>query len=258
LHQLTEHFSLPEFVNFMAKPKPAPSPSLPAPEPRSSWRPVVVAGILGGLAGATGAYLILRSGLNAPAAPATAPAAIVADDPASRLPTPDLTAGQPPPQAERTLGNFYYDHQNWSAAAQHYEAAIKLGTDDPDIRTDLGNAYRFSNRADDALAQYQLAQKMNPAHESSLFNQGGLYLEQFKQPLKAIETWNEYLRRFPQGENVAATRQLIAQAQGNAAGFAPPASPAAPAPVAAVPAASSSEALILQRIKSAQTVPAKP
>jgi tetratricopeptide (TPR) repeat protein len=203
--------------------------------------------VFGLLAGGTITYLALQPRLRAPSA-AAAPS--VAADPSSHLPSPDLTAGQPPAQADRTLGNFYYDHQNWPLAIRHYESAISQGSNDADIRTDLGNAYRFAGRPDDALAQYQLAQKMNPAHEFSLFNQGGLYLQDLMQPQKAIDAWNEYLTRFPQGRNAEAARQLIAQAQGGSSGLALPVAPAG--------APTTSEDLILQRIKSGQTGAGKP
>jgi len=235
----------------MSKSNPAlPAETAPPPQ-KSFWVPFALAGLFGLLAGGTATYLALLPRLRAPAVVAAAPAAAVADDPTAHVPAPELTAGQPPAQADRTLGNFYYDHQNWPLAIKHYEAAISGGANDADIRTDLGNAYRFAGRPDDALAQYQLAQKMNPAHEFSLFNQGGLYLEDLKQPLKAVAVWNEYLVRFPQGQNAAAARQLIAQAQGGGSGFTLPAGPATAAP-------SSSEDLILQRMKSAQTASGKP
>lgn len=193
----------------MAKPKPVP----PVPAASSAWLPFWLSGLCGLLLGATGMYFLLLPKLphNTPLPP---PSQMAPDDPGSHLPPPELTAGQAPAEAERTLGNFYYDHQNWPEAIRHYEAALKQGPDSPDIRTDLGNAYRFSHRPEDALAQYAAAQRLNPAHEFSLFNQGGLYLEDLKQPAKAIAIWQEYLVRFPQGSNVAAARQLIAQAGG--------------------------------------------
>lgn len=232
----------------MAKSKPDLTAESSSPDQKSFWVPFALSGLFGLLAGGTLTYLALQPRLRAPVTTA-APAAVAAD-PTSHLPSPDLTAGQPPAQADRTLGNFYYDHQNWALAIRHYESAISQGSNDPDIRTDLGNAYRFSGRPDDALAQYQLAQKMNPAHEFSLFNQGGLYLEQLGQPRKAVEIWNEYLTRFPQGRNTEAARQLIAQAQGGSSGLA--------LPIAPTGAPSTSEDLILQRIKSGQTGAGKP
>jgi tetratricopeptide (TPR) repeat protein len=172
-------------------------------------------------------------------------------DPTSHLPDPQLTAGQTPAQAERTLGNFYYDHQNWPEAISHYEAAIRQGNDDADIRTDLGNAYRFVHRPDDALAQYRRAQQMNPAHEFSLFNQGGLYLDDLKQPGQAIEIWNQYLTRFPSGRNVESARQLIAQAQAGVTGLVVP-------PTMAPEKNSATEDLILQQINAGQSKTRKP
>lgn len=181
--------------------------------------------------------------------------------PASQLPSPGLTAGQSPAQVDRTLGNFFYDHQNWAQAISHYEAAIRQGSDDADIRTDLGNAYRFTDRPDDALAQYTGAQQMNPEHEFSLFNQGGLYLEDLHDPTKAIEIWREYLSRFPRGRNVAAARQLIAQAQSGATGLTmPPSAPTAgdtAGPTAPTPS-SSAEDLIMQQILSGRPKTTKP
>ena len=244
-----ERFLLPESAALMVKPKPTSSPAISPPGQKSFWVPFALAGLFGLLVGGTATYLALQPRLRASAQPAPAAMTAAADDPTTHVPAPELTAGQTPAQADRTLGNFYYDHQNWPLAIRHYEAAISGGANDADIRTDLGNAYRFANRPQDALAQYQLAQKMNPAHEFSLFNQGGLYLEQLMQPQKAVEVWNQYLARFPQGQNVAAARQLIAQAQGGGSGFTLPVGAGTPA---------TSEDLILQRIKSTQTTSGKP
>lgn len=217
----------------MAKPSSTPPPAQP-----SFWVPFLMVGIVGALLGSTITYLALRPRLERAARASALPLAANASLPAdlNHAPPADLTAGLPPAQAERALGNFYYDHQNWSEAIRRYESAIKQGSDDADIRTDLGNAYRFSGRPQDALAQYELAQRMNPQHEFSLFNQGGLYLEDLKNPAKAIETWNAYLARFPNGTNAAMARNLIAQASGapaplmpTAAGpLAAPATPASP------------------------------
>ena len=183
----------------------------------STWLTFTLIGLCGGLIGATATYVVLLPKLSV--APLVAgPVARTETNPRADLPPPELTAGQPPAQAARTLGNFYYDHRNWPEAIRLYQAAIKQGADDANTRTDLGNAYRFSQRPDDALVQYQLAQEMDPAHEFSLFNQGGLYLEDLHQPQKAIAAWRDYLRRFPTGQAVASARQLLAQAESSMTG----------------------------------------
>jgi tetratricopeptide (TPR) repeat protein len=223
---------------------------LPPPPASSPWFLLVAVGLFGLLVGATITYFAVR-----PRQPAFVPGAsgspAVSADPTTHLPPPGLTAGQPAAQADRTLGNFYYDHQNWPLAIQHYQAAIRQGSDDADIRTDLGNAYRFSGRPDDALAQYNLARNLNPNHEFSLFNQGGLYLEDLKQPGRAVEIWQEYLVRFPNGQNVGAARELIARAQGGAVG-------PAVAPAAAPVQNTQAEDLILRQIQVAKPKSGQP
>lgn len=206
----------------MAKPRPvSPSPNHPTP---SRWSTYVIAGLVGAIIGSGTTLLILKPQLdrarNVSAgsavlpAPASAAAAAIAGTTALPVPPANLTAGLTPAEADRTLGNFHYDRRNWADAQRHYEAAIRQGSDDADIRTDLGNVYRFSGRPAEALAQYELAQRMNPQHEFSLFNQGGLFLEEMHDPVRAIAAWESYLARFPNGRNVMAARQLIAQARG--------------------------------------------
>ena len=236
----------------MSKPKPtAPAASSDAPP----WLAFLFIGLTGVLVGATGTYLVLRPQLQR-STPLTQLASVSAPAaPTDHAPPPDLTAGLAPAQADRALGNFYYDHANWPLAQKHYESAIRQGQDDADIRTDLGNVYRFSGRANDALTQYELAQRMNPQHEFSLFNQGGLFMEELKDPARAVASWNEYLRRFPNGRNAEVARQLLAQAAGGAsASFAGPGASPSAAPSLRPPDATDQRLLDLVN----QTAPKKP
>ena len=153
---------------------------------------------------------------NLPQAPAPAVAQPVPVGEAPDVnapPPPNLTAGLTPPQAALMRGNWFFDHMNWPRAITEYQSAIAGGIDNPNVRTDLGSAYRFAKQPDQALRQYQMAQKENPAHEASLFNQGGTYAFSMGQTAKGVAVWNEYLKRFPNGENAAAARQLLEQAK---------------------------------------------
>lgn len=229
--------------------------------------PYALVGVCGVCLGIIGTVLILRPQLQRTPAQVTLSEQSGATAPmAAGLPPAGLTAGMTPAQADRTLGNFYYDQSNWPQAIRYYESALKQGADDADLRTDLGNAYRFSGRANDALAEYQRAQQMNPQHEFSLFNLGGLYFEELHNPQKAIETWNLYLTRFPNGRNVSAARQLLAQANTPMGGVVPAApvttgtaAPVAPAaPTTTQPAApDATEARLLQLINQ-KPEPKKP
>jgi tetratricopeptide (TPR) repeat protein len=118
-----------------------------------------------------------------------------------------------PADAARTLGDWNYDRQNWPHAIEHYQEAIAKGADNPDVRTDLGNSFRFTGQPQKALEQYKIAQTQNPQHENSLFNQAGLFAEVLHDDQQALATAHEFLTRFPQSPRAEAARKLIAQIQ---------------------------------------------
>jgi hypothetical protein len=231
----------------------SPSPSSPRNRPANLLLPIIIAigaagaGITGTLlwmenrapapsaapvaavppqAGSTPGLDLPTSAMpNAPMANPTAPNAAAPNAAAPNAdsqhePPASLTAGLAPAQKALVLGNWFFDHQAWPRAIEHYQKAIAQGLDNPDVRTDLGSALRFSGQPQKALEQYRIAQKQNPQHEHSLFNQGGVYAFDLKQKEKGIALWREYLKRFPKGQNVAQTRELIARVQ----------SPAKPSP----------------------------
>ena len=116
-----------------------------------------------------------------------------------------------PADAARTLGNWNYDQKNWTQAIEQYEKAIAAGADDPDVRTDLGNCYRFLGQLNKALEQYQIAQKQNPLHENSLFNQISLFAQLLHDNERAAAAARDFLARFPQSSRAEAVRQMNLQ-----------------------------------------------
>ena len=123
---------------------------------------------------------------------------------------PDVS-GMPPAEAAKTLADWNYDRQNWPHAIEHYQEAIAKGADNPDVRTDLGNCFRFSGQPQKALEQYKIAQIQNPMHENSLFNQAGLFAEVLHDDQQALAIAHEFLNRFPNSTRAEAARQLIAR-----------------------------------------------
>jgi hypothetical protein len=126
--------------------------------------------------------------------------------------TPNVS-GLAPGDAAVSLGNFAYDHQRWSEAIRQYQQAIADGADNPDVRTDLGNAFRFSGQPQQALDQYTIAQKLNPQHENSLFNEISLFTAVLNEPVRAIPLCEEFMRRFPSSNKLPAVRQQLAHAK---------------------------------------------
>ena len=164
----------------------------PAPTAGGSgrrWGGYVAVGLACAALGSGGTYLALRPAL--------------AQSASNRA----LTA-----QASRDLGNGYEDHGQWSQAITAYTQAIAGGLDNPDIRTDLGVAYFKSSQPQKALEQYVLAQRQNPQHENSLFNEASAYAV-LGDSARAISIWQQYLQRFPQGQHVADAKNFIAAVQ---------------------------------------------
>ncbi len=130
---------------------------------------------------------------------------------APSAPPPPSTVGLSPAASAVTLGNYHYDMAQWPQAIAQYRVAITKGIDNPNVRTDLGNALRFDEQPKQALEQYLIAQKQDPRHEQSLFNQGGLYAQSLGDKPKALATWKTYIARFPDGQSVPQARQFIAE-----------------------------------------------
>jgi hypothetical protein len=158
--------------------------------------------------GAGGMWLIMRS--SAPDKPVTIER--FAPSPAPASVPPDVST-LPPAEAAKTLADWNYDRQNWPHAIEHYQEAIAKGADNPDVRTDLGNCFRFSGQPQKALEQYKIAQTQNPMHENSLFNQAGLFAEVLHDDQQALAITHEFLTRFPNSRRADAAKQLIAQIQ---------------------------------------------
>ena len=140
---------------------------------------------------------------------------------------PDNTAGPPdvsqltPADAARTLANWNYDRKNWPHAIEHYQEAIARGADNPDVRTDLGNCFRFVGQPQKALEQYEIAQRENPQHENSLFNQAGLFAEVLHDKARALSIAHEFIARFPQSSRAESARKLILELQEESKSSAP-------------------------------------
>ena len=158
--------------------------------------------------GAGGMWLIMRTS-SPGASPKPAIKSVV---PSTDAQPPDVSQ-LAPADAARTLADWNYDRQNWAHAIEHYQEAIALGADNPDVRTDLGNCFRFLAQPQKALEQYELAQKANPMHENSLLNQAGLFAEVLHDDQRALSIAREFLARFPQSPRAESARQLVLQIQ---------------------------------------------
>ena len=179
--------------------------------PRQSISNYFLTVIVSAAMGAAVTWLIMsqRSTSNAPTTP---PAQPLQSSATANATAPDVS-GMPAGEAAVTLGNFAYDHQRWPEAVLHYQEAIANGMDNADVHTDLGNSFRFSGQPEQALNQYLIAQKLNPQHENSLFNQISLFSEALNQPSRAVPLCEEFIRRFPNSDKLPAVREQLERAK---------------------------------------------
>jgi cytochrome c-type biogenesis protein CcmH/NrfG len=70
------------------------------------------------------------------------------------------------------LGNVFFDAERYTDAITWYEAALALTPDDPNVSTDLGVAYYYTNQPDRALKQFEHSLKVDPRHTKTLLNLG--------------------------------------------------------------------------------------
>jgi len=75
-------------------------------------------------------------------------------------------------QSRVQLGNLFFDAEQYPQAIAWYEQAIALNPADPNVSTDLGVAYYYTNQSDRALTQFDRSLATDPKHIKTLLNVG--------------------------------------------------------------------------------------
>jgi cytochrome c-type biogenesis protein CcmH/NrfG len=70
------------------------------------------------------------------------------------------------------LGNMFFDAEQYGQAIVWYEQAVRLKPADPDVSTDLGVAYYYTNQPDRAIAQFEQSLSTDAKHTKTLLNLG--------------------------------------------------------------------------------------
>ncbi|MBT0654624.1 tetratricopeptide repeat protein [Geomobilimonas luticola] len=97
-------------------------------------------------------------------------------------------------QAWIQLGNDYFDTDQTQKSINAYGKALELDPNNTNVLTDQGVMYRKMGWFDKAIANFEKAQKLDPKHLQSLYNLGVVYAQDLKQPAKAAEVWERYLK----------------------------------------------------------------
>ena len=113
------------------------------------------------------------------------------------------------------LGNTYFDAE----PDKDWDKVLELDPKNADASTDLGVSLYYTNKADEALAQFEQSLKIDPKHTKTLLNKG-IVLAFGKQDLKAAsEEWKKVVTLAPDSpEGQAARRALEGVAAAHAGG----------------------------------------
>lgn len=105
---------------------------------------------------------------------------------------------------------------NPKVAIDYYQRALKV-KEDPEVRTNLGNAYFRSGEADEALAQFATVLKSNPKDPNALYNSGVVRLMGKNDPKGAAAAWEMFLKYNPDHPRRAKVEEMLQRVKGMAA-----------------------------------------
>jgi len=184
------------------------------------------------LVGIAGGWFI--RGSQSPAVAATETASVPAAsaggaDVGSQVPTPaqmqkmaDTQAGPlieklkaDPANADllASIGNIYYDAQQYPTAIDYYQRALKVQPSNTGIRTDMATAYWYTGNADTAIAEFQKSLSYEPNKANTLFNLGIVEWQGKMDIDKATAAWQKLLDTNPNYEAKDKVLELMAQAK---------------------------------------------
>jgi cytochrome c-type biogenesis protein CcmH/NrfG len=110
-----------------------------------------------------------------------------------------------------SLGNANMMISRFDAAQDLYRRALDLNPQNLEVRTNLAIAYKYGGNPQQAFAELQKNFAIDPKHEHTLYNLGFLYLDDKQDKAKAVETWNAWLRLYPQASAAPEVRNRVSQ-----------------------------------------------
>ena len=96
-----------------------------------------------------------------------------------------------------SLGNNYFDTDQYEKSIQAYKKALELAPDNANVWTDLGVMYRRSGRPQEAVKAFDKAMEVDPKHETSRFNKGIVLMHDLNDIEGAIVAWESLLKINP-------------------------------------------------------------
>lgn len=132
------------------------------------------------------------------------------EDQAAQNPT------DPKPRLE--LANFLYDNRRYEGAIEWYQRALELDPRNVNARTDMGTAYFYSGRVQDALREYHKSLETDANHGPTLYNLTIVHLDGTHDLAAAQDAWERLRKQNPNYPGLDDLKQKLDVARASSAG----------------------------------------
>jgi tetratricopeptide (TPR) repeat protein len=112
-----------------------------------------------------------------------------------------------------SVGNIYYDTQQYPTAIEYYQRSLKAQPADAGVRTDMATAYWYTGNADTAITEFNKALSYEPNKANTLFNLGVVEWQGKMDVNGAVAVWEKLLQTHPDYPEKDKVLQLMAQAK---------------------------------------------
>jgi tetratricopeptide (TPR) repeat protein len=112
-----------------------------------------------------------------------------------------------------SIGNLYYDAQQYPAAVDYYGRELQIKPSDTAVRTDLATAYWYMGNADTAIAEFNKALTYAPTNPNTLFNLGLVKWQGEHDSAGAIAEWKKLLAANPNYESKDKVQQMLSDVE---------------------------------------------
>jgi cytochrome c-type biogenesis protein CcmH/NrfG len=117
------------------------------------------------------------------------------------------------PEILTSIGNLYYDAQQYPAAIDFYNRALQTKPSDSAVRTDMATAYWYLGNSDAAIAEFNKALAYAPTNPNTLFNLGLVKWQGKHDSAGAIADWKKLLATNPNYEGKDKVQQMLDQVE---------------------------------------------
>jgi len=155
----------------------------------------------------------------------TAPAEATAPQPPSPTRPMEMADAQAAPLIEKlkadpknpdlltSLGNLYYDAQQYPAAIDYYGRVLQARPSDVSVRTDMATALWYIGNADEAINQFNKALTYAPTNPNTLFNLGIVKWHGKHDSAGAIADWKKLLAANPNYDQKDKVQQMLTEVE---------------------------------------------